>query len=106
MKRFALVAAATLSCVASVALASEPSAQNSTSQNQLQLAAGVVQNYCLSCKAEKPKNNRYTCWDASGLELAVRIRGDFLCASNYGNPIYQIGEGKCSTKRYCRTIKK
>ena len=76
------------------------------SQNQLQLAAGVVQNYCLSCKGEKPANGRFTCWDANGLELPVRIRGDLLCAANYGNPIYQIGEGKCATKKYCKTIKK
>ncbi|MCC0011976.1 MAG: hypothetical protein H6877_01510 [Rhodobiaceae bacterium] len=105
MKRFALVAAATLSCISGVAVASEQPAPGAMSQGQLQLSANAIRDYCLSCKGEKPANGRFTCWDAKGLELPVRIRGDFLCASNYGNPIYQIGEGKCATKKYCKTIK-
>lgn len=105
MLRHATVAAAALSCTMGLALAAEQPAPGAMSQNRLQLAAGAVRDYCLTCKGEKPSDNRYTCWDSSGIELGVRIQGDFLCASNFGNPIYMIGEGKCATKKYCKTIK-
>lgn len=109
MKRI-LIAALALAGAASVAFAAETpagSANGAMSTNQLQLAQSAGRHYCLTCRGEKPKNNRYTCWDDTSItELGARLRGDFLCLREFGNPIYMIGEGKCSTKRYCKTIRK
>lgn len=104
MLKHAIAGIAALSCVSGFALAGELPASSAPQASPVQLAQGVMRDYCLTCKGEKPANDRYTCWNARGLELGVRLRGDVLCLQKFGNPIYMIGEGKCSTKSYCKTI--
>ena len=104
MNRITLAAAAAFALAATAATAGEIPAQGPMSPAQLQLSASVGQDFCLTCQGEEPKNGRYTCWDATGLELAIRVAGDVKCAARHGNPMYTIGNGKCATKKYCHTI--
>lgn len=108
MKPTILGAAMALGLATAMAHAGEmPAASNqgAMSPASLELAFGD-RDFCVTCQSEKVSNNRYTCWNVkTGNEFFARVQADVICARNFGLPMYRIGEGACSTKRYCKTIK-